>query len=327
MNAEIFAEWMRRQGHHVLRSASSYWYDAGPRVFQAFPYQWLIQPPAREVRQLMVRHGIAALRYSTPLEAPGGVVSYHVVLTEPYSLEMLRAQARNGVRRGLENCTVECISFERLAEDGWNLQQDTLDRQGRIGSMTQLEWQRLCRAADGLPGFEAWGAIVEGELAASLLVVRIDDFYDVPYAQSHRKFLNKHINNPLFYTVSRELLSRPGVREIFFCLHSLDAPESVDEFKFRMGLRAKPVRQRIVFHPLLTPFANERAHSLVARLTTTHPGSRLLAKAEGMLRFYLQEKRPIDRQHWPECLTGHKQELLQALNRPGCDPDNLNSTA
>ena len=327
MNAETFAEWLRRQGHHVIRTASSYWYDAGPRVFQAFPYQWLIQPSTSELRKLMIGHGAAALRYSTPLEALGGAVSYHVVLTEPYGLQTLRAQARNGVRRGLECCSIERISFERLAQEGWNLQQDTLDRQGRTGSMTQSEWQRICCAADGLPGFEAWGAVVDGELSASVLIVRIDDTFDVPYALSHRKFLSKHINNALFYTVSRELLSRPGVCEIFFCLHSLDAPESVDEFKFRMGLRAKPVRQRIVFHPLLTPFATEWTHSLVARLTTTHPGSRLLAKAEGMLRFYLQEKRPIDRQNWPECLAGYKQELLQALTKPGCDPDNLNSTA
>lgn len=316
MNPEIFAEWMHRQGHHVVRTTSSYWYDAGPRVFQACPYQWLIQPPSSELRKLMIGHGVAALRYSTPLEAPGGAVSYHVVLSEPYGLQTLRAQARNGVRRGLECCTIDRISFERLAEEGWSLQQDTLDRQGRTGSMTQSEWQRICRAADGLPGFEAWGAMIDGELAASVLIVRIDDMFDVPYALSHRKFLSKHVNNALFYSVSRELLSRPGVREIFFCLHSLDAPESVDEFKFRMGLRAKPVCQRIVFHPLLAPFANESAHSIIARLVARHPGSRVLAKAEGMLRFYLQERRPAETQNWPECLTGLKQELLQSLSSP-----------
>ena len=316
MNADIFAEWLRRQGHHVVRTASSYWYDAGPRVFQAFPYQWLIQPSTSELRKLMLGHGAAAIRYSTPFDAPHGTVSYHVVLTEPYSLKTLRAQARNGVRRGLECCTIECISFDRLAEEGWNLQEDTLARQGRSGSMTQSEWQRICRAANGLPGFEAWGAIADGELAASVLIARLGDTYDVPYAQSHRKFLSKHINNALFYTVSRELLSRPEVREIFFCLHSLDAPESVDEFKFRMGLRAKPVRQRVVFHPFLTPFANESVHSVIARLLARHPDSRVFAKAEGMLRFYLQEKRPADSQDWPECLTDRKQELLQSLNLP-----------
>ena len=123
MNAETFAEWMRRQGHQVIRTASSYWYDAGPHVLQAFPYHWLITPDEKEIRDLMVKHGIAALRYSTPLDFPNGMVSYHVVLNRPYKFEMLRSHTRNGVKRGLEHFKVERISFERLATDiGWKSQ-------------------------------------------------------------------------------------------------------------------------------------------------------------------------------------------------------------
>ena len=155
MNAETFAEWMRRQGHQIFRTSSSYWYDAGPRVLQAFPYHWLITPDEEEMRKLMLGHGIVALRYSTPLTFPNGMVSYHVVLHRPYELEMLRSQARNGVKRGLDHFRVEQISFERLATEGWALQQDTLARQDRLRTMPQKERERLCRSAAGLPAFEA----------------------------------------------------------------------------------------------------------------------------------------------------------------------------
>ncbi len=87
MNVENFAEWLRRQGHHVVRSKSSYWYDAGPRVFQAFPYHWLIEPSPGELRGLTLGRAIAALRYSAPLSAAEGFVSYHVVLHRPYTLD------------------------------------------------------------------------------------------------------------------------------------------------------------------------------------------------------------------------------------------------
>jgi len=323
MNSEVFAEWLRRQGHHVVRTASSYWYDAGPRVYQAFPYHWLIQPSARELRELLIGKGAAALRYSTPFDAADGKVSYHVVLASgtPYNLETLRAQARNGVRRGLSVCQVERIQVERLAEEGWHLQQDTLDRQGRSHSMSQAEWHRICLAAKDLAGFEAWGAIVAGELAASVLTARIDDIYCVPYAQSLRKYLNTYVNNALFYTFSRELLSRPGVNMVFYCLHSLDAPESVDEFKFRMGFTPKPVRQRVVFNPLVTPVCNSAGRAVIKRLLHRYPDNSMLAKAEGMLCFYLQGKRPADTQDWPECLTDRKKELLQSLNLPSPSPN------
>jgi hypothetical protein len=326
MNADIFAEWLRRQGHQVIRTASSYWYDAGPRVFQAFPYHWLIEPSNSELRNLMLGRGIAALRYSTPLAATSGAVSYHVVLRGPYNLETLRAQARNGVRRGLSRFQVGRISFEKLAEEGWGLQADTLERQGRAKSMQQGEWQRICRAADGLSGFEAWGAVCDGELAAALFTARLDDTWCVPYALSHSRFLREHVNNALFYAVSCDLLAREGVEEIFFTLQSLDAPESVDDFKFRMSLTARPVRQRVAFHPALKPFATSYGHALIRRLLVRRPDDPLLAKAEGMLRFHIQGKRPLEAQEWPKCLAEHKVEFLQALD-PGAEKQRKASMA
>jgi hypothetical protein len=313
MNPDTFAEWFRRQGHHVIRTESSYWYDAGPRVFQAFPYQWIIQPTEEEIRKLLLKRGILALRYSTPLEAPDGAISYHVILHNPYNLDMLRSQARNGVKKGLGNCQVERISFERLADEGWNLQQDTLDRQGRLRSMTQTEWRRLCLAASDLAGFEAWAAIVSGELAAAILTARIDDLFCVPYAASHRKFMNIHVNNALFFTASCDILNREGISGMFFTLQSLDAPPSVDDFKFRMGLCPKAVCQRVVFHPVLKPITNERMHSLLKKLMVRYPENPSLAKAEGMLRFNLKGRVPLASQDWPEVLAEEKTKFLVEL--------------
>lgn len=312
MNAEIFAEWMRRQGHQVIRTESSYWYDAGMRVFQAFPYHWLIQPTPQELRSLLLRHGIVALRYSTPLNAAHGMASYHVVLCNPYNMEMLRHQARSNIRRGLRHCEVERITFERLAKEGWLLQQDTLERQGRSDSMSEQDWSRICLSAQDLPGFEAWAAIVDGGLAATLLTTRIDDTCYVPYAQCHHKYLKMRVNNALFYVVNCDMLSREGVSEIFFCLHSLDAPESVNEFKFRMSFVPKPVRQRIVFNPLCMPLVNQTSHKIIARLLQRNPDNYILSKAEGMLRFHLKGKQPIEEQDWPYCLESIKEDFLNS---------------
>ncbi len=227
------------------------------------------------------------------------------------------------MRRGLSYCQVERISFERLAADGWLLQADTLDRQGRAGSMTQAEWGRICRAAEGLPGFEAWGAIHEGELAAALLTARIDETWCVPYALSHSKHLREHVNNALFFAVSADLLAREGVTGIFFTLQSLDAPESVDEFKFRMGLVPVPVRQRVVFNPCIRPFATPAVHGYVAGRLQREPGSRLLAKAEGMLRFYLWAGARSNHRRGPSAwrITAKRWPLLRLW--PGSRPRTL----
>jgi hypothetical protein len=314
MNAEIFSEWLKRQGHTVYKTESSYWYDAGPRVLQAFPYHWLIQPSHSELNKLMAKNGIVALRYSTPIEAPTGMISYHVVLKNPYNLETLRAQARNGVKRGLLNFRIEQISFDRLADEGWILQHDTLERQGRIGSMTKDEWVRICSSAKDLAGFEAWGAIsATGELAAALITSRIEDTFCVPYALNLRKFLQDHVNNAIFYFVACELLSREEISSIFYTVQSLDAPESVDEFKFRMNLIPKPVRQCAVFHPAVKPIANHFTHSIFLNLLKRFPNNHVVAKGEGMLRFYLKGLEPLKSQDWPKCLEEHRSKLLEEL--------------
>ena len=55
MNPDIFSEWLRRQDYVVVKTASSYWYDAWPRVFQAYPYHWVIQPDQEEIERLLWR--------------------------------------------------------------------------------------------------------------------------------------------------------------------------------------------------------------------------------------------------------------------------------
>jgi len=309
MNTEVFAEWMRRQGRRVIRTPSSYWYNAAPGVFQAFPYHWLITPTRAEIRHLMLWHGALAVRYSTPFDTPHGLVSYHVVLQEPYSLDLLKAQARNGVKSGMKHFRIQQIPFERLATDGWDLQEDTLDRQGRQRGMTRREWEAICIAACNLPGFEAWAAMSGSELAAAVITARVEDIVSVPYALSHRRFLGEHVNNALFYCVAKEMLQREGVENLFFTVQSLDAPANVDEFKFRMGLQKRLVRQCVEFNPLLRPFARPMVHDWARNLLQRDPSGRILAKAEGMLRFHLEGRKPIAEQAWPDRLQPERSQL------------------
>ena len=310
MNPEIFAEWLRRKRHHVVRTESSYWYDAGLRVFQAFPYHWVIQPTSKELGKLLLSKGIVALRYSAPLTTPVGHISYHAIYNEPsYTLDGLNRQSRRNVCMGLESCRIEPISIERYAKEGWLLEKDTLARQGRRTNQSESQWYRNCMAAVDLPGFEAWGALIDDRLTASLLTFQMEDSCEMISQQSHRDYLSARVNNALTFVVTQRMINRPNIKSVFYSLHSLDAPCNIDEFKFRMGYTAKPVRQRVVFNPTLESFVNSLTHAGIARLLRRYPGNHILAKAEGMIRFHLQGKRPLHEQDWPECLLDRRMEL------------------
>jgi hypothetical protein len=314
MTPDVFAEWLRCQGQQVLRTASTYWHSQGPRVFQAFPYHWIVRPSEEELRGLLREHGIIAVRYSTAPDAPLGCLSYHVVYEKPtYDFEDLGKRTRTNVRRALRNCAVGQVRFELLAREGWALQQDTLERQGRHLRVSREDWRRRCESAATLPGFEAWGALVEGALAASVMTFQMGDCCYLLYQQCRREFLTGHVNNALSFAVTRALTARPAVRTIFYGLHSLDAPASMDEFKLHMGYMAKPVRQRVVFHPRLGPVFNPVTHALLKFMKRLRPGNPTLSKAEGMVRFYIEGKRPAEQQRMPGPLRG--------LALEGLDPE------
>jgi len=315
MNAEIFAEWLRRQGYKVTQTSTSYWYEANPRVYQAFPYHSVIQPGEEELSTLLRQNQAIALRYSTPIDNPLGCISYHAVIDQPgYALEKLDRRSRQNIRSGLKNCTVETISLERLAEEGWALEADTANRQQREIASSQEAWRRRYMAAADLPGFEAWGALVNDRLVASLLGFQCGDCFELISQQCHRDFLNIRVNNAVSFVATQSINSRPEVQSIFYTLQSLDAPPSVDEFKFRMGYSAKPLRQRVVFHPWIPSQANGFAHNVLLKLLKRDPSSRFFAKAEGMLRFYRQGLQPLTDQEWPDCLAEAKEKILGLQN-------------
>lgn len=300
MNVEIFAEWLRGIGHRVIQSDTSYWYDQGPSVFQAFPYHWEICPTENELSKLFSEYHAVGLRYSTPLRSAYGAISYHTIMNKStYQIDDLGKKTRKNIRRGLKTSVVMPISFSLLSEDGWSVRQDTLDRQGRSIKRDQAQWRRRCLKAGDLPGFEAWGAFIEKQLAAALITFQMDDTCYILEQYSVRKFLPENVNNAISYTVTKEMIAREPIQSIFYGLHSLDAPASLDQFKFHMGYSAKPVRQRVVFHPRLKPIFNKATHALLKHAHNLKPGSPFLAKTEGMVRFFLQGMKPIDEQPLP----------------------------
>ena len=288
----------------MVRTRSTHWVEAAPRVFQAFPYHWVIQPSEEELQEFLCEEKAIGLRYSTTMDAELGSCSYHVIYDRPtYDLKSIDPSIRAKVRRGLEACRVGPIPLDHYAREGWLLEQDTQHRQHRHSRRNHTDWTHLVEAAVGLEGFEVWGATVEGRLAATLMFVRIDDCVNLLFQQSLQEFLPLRVNNALLFETTRALVNRTGIQLIHNGLHSLDAPASVDQFKLRMGYIIKPLRQRVVFHPRLVPWIGPGASRLLKQLAGLFPQTEVIQKAEGLLRFYCNGQLPIARQSVPEVLA------------------------
>jgi len=134
---------------------------------------------------------------------------------------------------------------------------------------------------------EGWGATVGGQLAAFLVTVRLDDCVEFLLARSRTDLLDAYPNNALVFEVARRMLRERGVRQITFGLESLEAVDALDEFKFGMGFRSAPLRQRVVFHPLVRRvLARPTTRRALTRFADARgPRGGFWQKAMGLLRF------------------------------------------
>ena len=287
MNPEIFAEFLARQGHHIVESETCYWYNAHPAFYFYFPYHRLINPGTEELEKVLFGERCIGIRFFTFM---GGVgkSSYLIVCSDrDYDLNVLDAKSRNQTRRGLENCHINQMSFKELAQLGNNLNFDTLTRQGRNPrTWNEHKWRLYCEATERLDGFEAWGAFTDGKLASFIVGFQMENHFTILHQSSATEYLRSYPNNALTFAVTKHKVVLPEVSAVCYGPQSFDAPESLDAFKFRMGYEKRPMKQRIVFNPLIRPFIGGPFHKCVQIAVKARPQSDTLRKVEGIIRFY-----------------------------------------
>jgi len=250
MSVESFAGFLADAGHRVVRTKSAFWYDATRGFFLSVPSHHHLRPDHGELREVLRRQPCFGVRFPGPVDGPGKL-SYQIVCdVQNYGLDQLSANVRSKVRRGLRRCEVKAVPFAELAVIGRAADVDTLSRQGRTWRFGGAQWDRYWRAADR-PGMEGWGAFVGNELAAFLLTAEFGDCVEFLLARSRSDLLDAYPNNALIFSVAEEMLVKRRHNMITFGLESLEPVGPLDQFKFGMGFRRQPIRQRVVFHPLL----------------------------------------------------------------------------
>lgn len=288
LTAEDYARFLALQGYRVRRTPSAFWFEANRWFFLSAPHHREYRLESEELRSLFRSWGCFGVRYAAPAESAQGKPSYQIVLDRrPYGLEQLSANVRSKVRRGLRRCDVRSANLADLEREGWELHLETLKRQNRDEAWTSDRWARFWRAARQTPGIEGWGAWVEGRLAAFLVTVTFEDAVEFLLSRSSTEERGAYPNNALIFAVAEEMLMRRKVPEITFGLESLEPVKPLDDFKFGMGFRARPIRQVVVFHPFLRfllnrPALREMVRGWIARREKQHVYWR---KAAGLLRF------------------------------------------
>ncbi len=289
VSAEHYAEFLERLGHRVRRVNDLYWFNTQRGVYTSFPFHRSISCSEVSRAEILQKDGLL-LRYGCP--EGEGVSSFRMLCSNPdYDFPALRSRTRTQVRRGLESCRVEQIDFSLLHRRGLQLNEDTLIRQGRsVPADLERYWTGFYDAAQRTAGAEAWGAFVDGDLAAYLISFAIEDVANMTIVRSSTAHLGCYPNNALVFRFLQERLRSGRVRCVSYGYQSVQSgTDSLDQFKSGMGFVRDAVDQRIEIATWARPVLNRLTLPAVARLLGLAGNPEQTAKIRGIAEWYRQQ--------------------------------------
>lgn len=265
MDEESFAKFLELSGHRVIKTASGWWYNYLPQFYMGVPLHRPRKVDPEEIKFLHWHISRLGIVFSCTDE-PNAEGKLMLCKDKPYDFSSLSTKARNQTRRGLERCQVEQISFERLAREGLAINQSALKRQRREGSSSYTDlqlWERTIKAWSSFEDITAWGAFMEGNLAAYVITMMVDNYCLITNFMSHSSYLSHYPNNALIFTVTKTVLSRPEIDYVTLGLESTD-PYLV-HFKENMGFKRQPLKLRVELNPILKPILSPTLRFLLPR--------------------------------------------------------------
>ena len=281
MRPEEIVSFFASRGHRVVQTASCWWYNEyrQERMLQSFPLHRRVSPGTDEVAEMFSNFPRALGFRFISSEDSRGHESFIWACRGPYELNSLTANNRSHVRRGLKRCEVRSMSFAELEELGREAHDDTMKRHQVNTSSLGLD-----RTLENCQAYEAWGAFVDGHLAAYMVTLWVEDWVHILLNRSVSSYLKFYPNNAMIYSVVSELLSRPGVSAVSYGLEPLNGLESLEHFKLGMGFVKEPVRQRIVVARWLKPLLNTVTCRTVEAIARFGRSNLRLQKAAGVCR-------------------------------------------
>ena len=272
----------------VSEDGKQAWIPGPHGSLHRFPVECDQPVPPDVLTELLRMDGIWLLYYSLKADEdhPANCFDY-VCDRKDYRIDDLLSNARRDVRRGLRSFTVRLCTWEELAEHGFAAHTDTALRHGYARPAPQ--WlEDLVARQRGTPFYEAWGAWREGQLAAWMTIIKIDDWAIIDIARSCTEMLKWCPNNAICYEMTRRMLVEEkrsyatyGGSSIQVGVNEL----SMHKYKTRMGYEPVMLHRAFEVRSLLRPMMKPKLASwALENLAKAFPKFANLRKLAGMSR-------------------------------------------
>lgn len=288
---QAYAESLRTAGMRVVAGSGGTYWAASGTVMRRLP-TFRTEPPApSEVDDALRSTGALMTAYLTEPDAERAANAWLYVCSDAeYSIATLSPPMRRNLRRAAQQLTIAPVTAAELLAHGGPAFCDTRRRTGLDdGTMAGFRRYFARRGRVDRPGRAYLGAWKDGQLAAFLTVLHVDDWVELG-SFSMTAMLRDRPNDALLYAALSYYVGRRRCRVASFGLSSIQARSNaagLHRFKRKVGFRAIPVHRAFVLHPSLRPFSNRltlsAAHGAVNAALGLRPRDRRLKKLGGVL--------------------------------------------
>ncbi|MBN2009906.1 hypothetical protein JW960_11240 [candidate division KSB1 bacterium] len=288
MTLEIYSEFLKSINKKVITNDNCIWVQLSSRQFyQCFPVHIPVRPDKEQLSGVFRNGPALGVKYTTDDPTIGGMMSFVYTCTKSdYDIQKLSSNNRSKVRRGIKQCRIEQITnVDYLTEAGWQLNKETMERQGRGLKAKYLEWQQVANCVGKFDGLEVWGAWVDDDLASFVLLFIVDNCANLLTFRSSNQYLRFYPNNALIYTVITRLFERDNVDIVSFGEESINYLEGLDNFKTGIGFNKEPVYQKIQLNPLIAWLHNGMSSKLIQVMAARYPQKSFWQKVERFDKF------------------------------------------
>ena len=287
-----YAESLRAAGIRVVPgSQGTFWAAAADRVLWRVPIFHVGAPSAAEVdRALRLTRAIVASYVVEPDAQNAANAWLYVCSDHDYALGARVPAMRRNVRRAMRELTIRALSPAELRAHGHRAFCDTRWRTGLDdGTPSGFERYFACRGGVSGPGRTYLGAWRDGQLAAFVTILHVDDWVEL-CCFSMDSMLQHRPNDALLYVALSHYVSARNCRVVSYGLSSIQAISNaagLHRFKRKIGFDTSPVHRAFVLHPSLRPLATRgavrAAHCAVNAALHVRPRNVGLKKLEGVL--------------------------------------------
>jgi hypothetical protein len=281
---EALREFYEAWGYRTLSAGGTIWFDGGSFSVMATPTTILPDLNDKEVREVLGKMGRIVAVYGTATNE-GTVVPMYTLRDKTYDFKNLQRQFKQQVNKAMQELESRECTWEEWQTLGKRCDQETLQRRGQSLNpnhplLSDEGRKKIASIAVKIPNLRIHACFYQNEIAAYLVHLTFGSICEGLITNRREGAVEpavKYASHLLYYTFSKEAISRPEVQMVCVGRQSVPPNETLARFKAHAGFSNEPYYLSFRMQKYLAPVFERKLTAKMLQLIRSKLGVKVPA--------------------------------------------------